>query len=562
MLALLAIEGERSGYDLLKLVERNIAHVWAPARTQLYAVLPRLVSRRARAQPPGVTGRDAARTSELYKLTEPRARGARSAGSRPSSPAPNALLPEALRRRAHDVESSTRRSSSSARTRRRGWRSCEAIEPTNTRTGHDWFHCFLLRLGIEPASTSLRWCDWVLEELSPVKTSLVLMTLALTLLACGRRRAALRSDAAAARDHRPRRPRWSTIHPDLYHAISRARSGPRSSGSPSARRALAAPQLVVGLMRILAAARASATATPASSPSTRARTAAAPLSVPTYEFADGLYVVAGAGQPGARRPKRRSAIDGDPDRARSCAGRGRSSARQRAGPAAARCRSGSSREVLRRARHRPRRAPSASTFDGGQRGDARARARGRVRRRRSAAALSSRARTARSRSGCAASTRSSRLTTIDGGRARLRRLPPHARGDTTSWRSVCSGSRGARGAARDRRRAHERRRQQHDVRPLLGAPWRHRPSGAEGLRAPRAEHVLRRRQLRRRGRPADEGDASSASRAAARRTSGATDELVAATRARADGPRRELVLGVRPRRRSDARVAVHPTPVT
>src|SRR3954454_7261502 len=42
VLALLAIEGERSGYDLLKLVRKAIGHVWAPARSGLYAVLPRL----------------------------------------------------------------------------------------------------------------------------------------------------------------------------------------------------------------------------------------------------------------------------------------------------------------------------------------------------------------------------------------------------------------------------------------------------------------------------------------------------------------------------------------
>src|SRR3954452_7726169 len=43
VLALLAIEGERSGYDLLKLVQQAVAHVWSPARSGLYAVLPRLV---------------------------------------------------------------------------------------------------------------------------------------------------------------------------------------------------------------------------------------------------------------------------------------------------------------------------------------------------------------------------------------------------------------------------------------------------------------------------------------------------------------------------------------
>src|SRR5439155_26470562 len=42
VLALLMIEGEHSGYDLQKLVTKSIAHVWSPARSGLYAVLPRL----------------------------------------------------------------------------------------------------------------------------------------------------------------------------------------------------------------------------------------------------------------------------------------------------------------------------------------------------------------------------------------------------------------------------------------------------------------------------------------------------------------------------------------
>ena len=36
-------EGERSGYDLLKRVESSVGHIWSPAKSQLYAVLPRLV---------------------------------------------------------------------------------------------------------------------------------------------------------------------------------------------------------------------------------------------------------------------------------------------------------------------------------------------------------------------------------------------------------------------------------------------------------------------------------------------------------------------------------------
>ena len=42
VLALLAIEGERSAYELVQLVENAIAHVWSPARSGLFAVLPRL----------------------------------------------------------------------------------------------------------------------------------------------------------------------------------------------------------------------------------------------------------------------------------------------------------------------------------------------------------------------------------------------------------------------------------------------------------------------------------------------------------------------------------------
>lgn len=36
-------ERERSGYDLLKRAEGSVAHMWSPAKSQLYAVLPRLV---------------------------------------------------------------------------------------------------------------------------------------------------------------------------------------------------------------------------------------------------------------------------------------------------------------------------------------------------------------------------------------------------------------------------------------------------------------------------------------------------------------------------------------
>jgi hypothetical protein len=40
-----------------------------------------------------------------------------------------------------------------------------AIEPTNTRREHDYYHYFLLRLGIERAEQSVDWAEGVLREL-------------------------------------------------------------------------------------------------------------------------------------------------------------------------------------------------------------------------------------------------------------------------------------------------------------------------------------------------------------------------------------------------------------
>ena len=41
----LVAEGEHSGYDLQRWVERSVGYFWKPARSQIYAVLPRLVER-------------------------------------------------------------------------------------------------------------------------------------------------------------------------------------------------------------------------------------------------------------------------------------------------------------------------------------------------------------------------------------------------------------------------------------------------------------------------------------------------------------------------------------
>jgi DNA-binding PadR family transcriptional regulator len=163
VLALLSIEGERSGYDLLKLVRKSIGHVWSPAKTQLYAVLPRLVgdglaTQRLVAQ----TGRP---DKQLYRIT---AGGSSALQDWLNSPEPGSrdafflrlfvgglADPDALIAHVEQFRADAEEKLAALRT----------IEPTNTRTGHDAYHYFLLELGIDEAELELRWADNVLRTL-------------------------------------------------------------------------------------------------------------------------------------------------------------------------------------------------------------------------------------------------------------------------------------------------------------------------------------------------------------------------------------------------------------
>src|SRR4029078_4640256 len=69
-------EGERSGYDLLKRVEASVGHIWSPAKSQLYAILPRLVDAgRALRRP---VQQETRPDKQLYTLTPAGKRAVRS----------------------------------------------------------------------------------------------------------------------------------------------------------------------------------------------------------------------------------------------------------------------------------------------------------------------------------------------------------------------------------------------------------------------------------------------------------------------------------------------------
>jgi DNA-binding PadR family transcriptional regulator len=163
VLALLAIEGERSGYDLLRLVQTAIAHVWSPARSGLYAVLPRLAEE-------GLASRRLVKQSsrpdkQLYRISK---EGSVALDAWLETVEPGArdtfflklfvgglTTTEALLEHVAQFRSDTQ--AQLARLRQ--------IEPTNTRRGHDWFHRHVLEYGIERAEHELAWSARVARAL-------------------------------------------------------------------------------------------------------------------------------------------------------------------------------------------------------------------------------------------------------------------------------------------------------------------------------------------------------------------------------------------------------------
>jgi PadR family transcriptional regulator AphA len=163
VLALLAIEGERSGYDLLKLVRKSIGHVWTPAKTQLYALLPRLV--RAGLASQRIVTQERAPDKQLYRITRAGRAALRQWLDTPDPGARDAfylrLFVGGLADRDRLVDHVDRfRTEIEAELA-----TLREIEPTNTGRGHDYYHRFLLELGIEQAELRLRWADRVLRSL-------------------------------------------------------------------------------------------------------------------------------------------------------------------------------------------------------------------------------------------------------------------------------------------------------------------------------------------------------------------------------------------------------------
>ena len=166
VLTVLTVETEHvaiCGYDLLKVVERSVGHVWRPTRSHLYAVLPRLVERGLATvrEAPGERGPD----RRLYRATKKSERLVRKWLQEPVPGDPHLFMLKVFYGGLQSREALVAHYRQYAEDRREYLDTLRAIEPTNTRTGHDYFHYFLLRLGIERTELELRWAEDAVAEL-------------------------------------------------------------------------------------------------------------------------------------------------------------------------------------------------------------------------------------------------------------------------------------------------------------------------------------------------------------------------------------------------------------
>jgi DNA-binding PadR family transcriptional regulator len=163
VLALLSIEGEASGYDLLKQARKSIGHVWTPAKTQLYALLPRFVRDGLATQ--RVVAQAARPDKQLYRTTSAGRAALQLWLDTPEPGARDAFFLRLFVGRLADPESLIAHVEQFRADVEEKLNVLREIEPTNTRRGHDAYHWFLLELGIDEAELELRWADKVLRSL-------------------------------------------------------------------------------------------------------------------------------------------------------------------------------------------------------------------------------------------------------------------------------------------------------------------------------------------------------------------------------------------------------------
>ncbi len=162
-LGLLALEGERSGYDLLRLVQRSIAHVWSPAKSQLYATLRRLTA--AGLVDVTVVAQAGRPDKHVFRIS---ADGWERLSRWLREVVPNAPHEQVLKiflgglMELDVLVAHVEQFRADTRARRAVF---AEIDRENTSRGHDWFHRRVLELGVAEAEAQLAWAEDALAAL-------------------------------------------------------------------------------------------------------------------------------------------------------------------------------------------------------------------------------------------------------------------------------------------------------------------------------------------------------------------------------------------------------------
>jgi PadR family transcriptional regulator AphA len=165
LLGLLA-DRELSGYDLKRVVERSVGYFWRPARSQIYAVLPRLVERGLARR------RDVAQKNrpdkQLYRITATGRAALRDwLDHAPLEPEPERILLLKLFFGAHaDPEALLRFVGERREAAEQLGRELRAIDADSKTDPHDRFHALTRSYGLELADAIVRWARFVEQELA------------------------------------------------------------------------------------------------------------------------------------------------------------------------------------------------------------------------------------------------------------------------------------------------------------------------------------------------------------------------------------------------------------
>ena len=163
VLALLSVDGERSGYELTKSAIKSVGHVWAPARSHLYAVIARL------ARDGLATARKVVQTErpdkQLYRITPAGKRALEAWLDHVDGADADAfhlkVFYGGLMSRAKLIEH--------VEAYRDGVHErlelYDAIAATNTNRDHDYYHRLMLDYGYAQARAQLAWADEILAKL-------------------------------------------------------------------------------------------------------------------------------------------------------------------------------------------------------------------------------------------------------------------------------------------------------------------------------------------------------------------------------------------------------------